>query len=233
MGPRFVIDLFGFEIPDTVPVSLALTLITLVLAWVASRRLRVADPRAWQVALETGVSWIHETLERILGEDPRPYAPLVGGLMLWIALCNLLSVMPMLRPPTADLSTTVALALVVLFAVPAFGIRRHGLLGYLRTYIRPHPLLLPFNLIGEATRTLALAVRLFGNSMSSQMIAAVLLIVAGLIVPIPLMMLGLLTGFVQAYIFGILAAIYIAAAVQVDQKRVAEREPASSPTPTP
>ena len=122
MGPRFVIDLFGFEIPDTVPVSLALTLITLVLAWVASRRLRVADPRAWQVALETGVSWIHETLERILGEDPRPYAPLVGGLMLWIALCNLLSVMPMLRPPTADLSTTVALALVVLFAVPAFGV---------------------------------------------------------------------------------------------------------------
>ena len=121
----------------------------------------------------------------------------------------------------------------MLFAVPAFGIRRHGLLGYLRTYIRPHPLLLPFNLIGEATRTLALAVRLFGNSMSSQMIGAVLLIVAGLIVPIPLMMLGLLTGFVQAYIFGILAAIYIAAAVQVDQKRVAEREPASSPTPTP
>lgn len=216
MNPVFTLRLFGLEIPDTIPVSLGLTVILLIVAAISSRFLKVDDPGRWQVILELFVTWISDTTERIMGEDPRPYVPLIGTLILWIGLCNLLSAVPYVRPPTADLSTAVALAAIVMLAVPAYGIWRHGVLGYLRTYVRPHPLLLPFNLIGELTRTLALAVRLFGNVMSGQMIGGILLIVAGLLIPIPLIMLGLLTGMIQAYIFGILAAVYIAAAVQVE-----------------
>jgi F-type H+-transporting ATPase subunit a len=218
MNPVFTLDLLGLEIPDTIVVSLGLTLIVLLLGWLGSRRLRVHDPSLWQVVLEIFVTWISDTIERIMNEDPRPYVPLIGTLILWIGLCNLLAAVPYVRPPTADLSTTVALALVVMLAVPVYGIWRHGVRGYLRTYVRPHPLLLPFNLIGELTRTLALAVRLFGNIMSGQMVGGILLLVAGLLIPIPLVMLGLLTGAIQAYIFGILATVYIAAAVQVESK---------------
>lgn len=222
MNPVFTLRLFGLEIRDTIIVSLALTLIVLALSAIASLRLRVHDPSRWQVVLEIFVTWVSDTIESIMGEDPRPYVPLIGTLILWIGLCNLLAAIPYVRPPTADLSTTVALALVVMLAVPGYGIWRHGLVGYLRTYVRPHPLLLPFNLIGELTRTLALAVRLFGNIMSGQMIGGVLVLIAGLLIPVPLVMLGLLTGAIQAYIFGLLAAVYIAAAVQVEGQRVPE-----------
>ena len=226
MNPVFTLHLLGLEIPDTIVVSLGLTLLVLLLGWLSSRRLRVENPKLWQVVLELFVTWIADTVERIVGEDPKPYVPLIGTLILWIGLCNLLSAVPLVRPPTADLSTTVALALVVMLAVPVYGIWRHGVRGYLRTYVRPHPLLLPFNLIGELTRTLALAVRLFGNIMSGQMIGGILLLVAGLLIPVPLVMLGLLTGAIQAYIFGILATVYIAAAVAVEDRDPARSEPA-------
>jgi F-type H+-transporting ATPase subunit a len=223
MEPLWVIHLFGVEVPDIVPISLGLTLLIALLGYLLSRRLRVEDPRVWQVGLELLVTWLRDTIAEIMGEEPDPYVPLIGSLLVWIGICSLLAVIPWLRPPTAELSTTVALALVVLLAVPWFGIRRHGLRGYLRGYVRPHWILLPFNLIGEATRTLALAVRLFGNVMSAQMIGAILLLVAGLLIPVPLMMLGLLTGLIQAYIFAILAAVYIAAAVQIEQRHADER----------
>ena len=228
MTPVFELQLFGLTIPDTIVVSLGLTLILLVITWVSSRRLRVEDPSRVQVVLEIFVGWIGDTIERIMGEDPRPYVPLIGTLIVWIGVCNLLAAVPRVRPPTADLSTTVALALVVMLAVPGYGIWRHGLRGYLVTYVRPHPLLLPFNLIGELTRTLALAVRLFGNVMSGQMVGGILLLVAGLLIPIPLVMLGLLTGMIQAYIFGILAAVYIAAAVQVEDRDQEQQQPSES-----
>ncbi len=229
MNPVFTLELLGLEIPDTIVVSLGLTLLVLLVAWLSSRRLRVEEPSLWQVVLEIFVTWVSDTVERIMGEDPKPYVPLIGTLISWIGLCNLLTAVPYVRPPTADLSTTVALALVVMLAVPVYGIWRHGVGGYLRTYVRPHPLLLPFNLIGELTRTLALAVRLFGNIMSGQMVGGILLLVAGLLVPIPLVMLGLLTGAIQAYIFGILATVYIAAAVQVED-RSEPASPENSPT---
>jgi F-type H+-transporting ATPase subunit a len=225
MNPVFTIRLFGLEIPDTIVVSLGLTLVLLVVTWISSLRLKVHEPGRWQVVLEIFVGWIDNTIERIMSEDPRPYTPLIGTLIVWIGLCNLLAAVPWVRPPTADLSTTVALALIVMLAVPAYGIWRHGVAGYLKTYVRPHPLLLPFNLIGELTRTVALAVRLFGNVMSGQMIGGILLLVAGLLIPIPLVMLGLLTGMIQAYIFGILAAVYIAAAVQVEERHHRDEGP--------
>ena len=219
MNPLFELALWGWRIPDTVPVTIAVTLVLTGLAALASRRLRSHGLSRWQTAVELYCGWIRGTIRDVFGEDPTPYVPLIGTLILFIGVCNLLSVLPMVRPPTADLNTALALALVVMGAVPYYGIRRHGLWGYLRTYVRPHPLLLPLNLLGEVTRTLALAIRLFGNVMSGQMIGAIMVLVAGALVPIPLMLLGVLTGLIQAYIFGVLAAVFIAAAVQVDVRR--------------
>jgi len=216
MNPVFVVRLAGRAIPDTVFVSLALTAVLALALVFIRRRLRAQRIGLWQAAVETFAGWIRDLVEEVFEDNTERYVPLIGGLMVFIATANLLSLLPFVRPPTADLSTTVALALVVFFAIPYFGIRRLGVGGYLRKFAEPHPLLIPFNLIGEVTRTIALAVRLFGNVMSGQMIGAILLVVAGALVPIPLLALGVLTGLVQAYIFGVLAAVYIAAAVQTD-----------------
>ncbi len=217
MNESFGLELWGLHVPDTVLVTLGLTLVLLFTLWPLSRRMRTHEIRPWQTVLESYVSWIRTTLAELFGEDPTPYVPLIGTLVAFIALSNLLGLVPRTRPPTADLATAVALALVVFFAVPYFGIRRHGFIGYLRKYAEPHPLLVPLNILGELTRTLALAVRLFGNIMSGQMVVATLVLVAGVLVPVPLMALGILTGLVQAYIFGILAAVYIAAAVETQR----------------
>ena len=243
MSPIFTVELFGLVFADTIFVSFGLTALLSVLVILASRRLKTGDLSLWQAALEALSGWIEGTVGELVEENPAPYVPLIGTLIVFIACSNLLSLIPVVRPPTADLSTTVALALVVFAAVPAFGIRRHGLRGYLSTYVKPHPLLLPFNLLGELTRTIALAIRLFGNIMSGQMIGAILLAIAGALVPLPLIILGVLTGLVQAYIFGVLTAVYIAAAIQVDadgrgrpddDPEAAAPKPAQpAPTPSP
>lgn len=225
MNPVFAFEWLGLWITDTVVVTAVLTAALVITAWLATRRLSATRFGFVQITVELYVEWIRALVREIVEEDPEPYTPLVGTLVLFVGLCNLLSIVPVVRPPTADLSTTVALALVVFLAVPGYGIWRRGLWGYLRGYIQPHPLLLPFNLIGELTRTLALAVRLFGNVMSAQMVGAVVLVVAGVLVPVPLMALGIITGLIQAYIFGVLAAVFIAAAVQVET-----RESADSPS---
>ncbi|MEX1362269.1 MAG: F0F1 ATP synthase subunit A [Nannocystaceae bacterium] len=229
MNEVFGLDIGWLHVPDTMFVTLGLTLLLLAVLWPSSRRLRPHGLSRWQTVLEIYVGWVHETVEGIFEEDPEPYVPLIGTLVAFIGLSNLLGIVPVVRPPTADLSTTVALSGVVFFAVPYYGIRRHGFSGYLRKYLEPHPLLVPLNILGELTRTLALAVRLFGNVMSGQMVGAILLVVAGALVPIPLLALGILTGLVQAYIFGILAAVYIAAAVEAQHPAA----PAAPPTPTP
>ncbi|MCX4244899.1 F0F1 ATP synthase subunit A [Paraliomyxa miuraensis] len=232
MNEVFVLRVLGLQIPDTVVVSLGLTLVLVAVAWPLSRRLRAHGLSAWQTALETYVGWVRSTVGELLGEDPTPYVPLIGTLVGFIALSNLLTIVPVIRPPTADLDTAAGLALVVFLAVPYYGIRRHGVRGYLRKYLEPHPLLMPLNVLGELTRTLALAVRLFGNVMSGQMVGAILLVIAGAVVPVPLMALSILTGLVQAYIFGILATVYIAAAVQAQQGPESPA-PASEPPPPP
>ncbi len=218
MNPQFTIPILGWDVPDVVFITLGLTVLLVGLCALASRRLQTSGLTLWQTGIELFAGWIEQTVSEVVEEDPTPYVSLIGTLMLFIAVSNCLSVVPFLRPPTAELSTAVALALVVFVAVPYFGIRRHGLWEYLRRYAKPSPILLPLNIIGELTRTLALCVRLFGNVMSGQMIGAIVLLVAGVLVPVPLLVLGLLTGLIQAYIFGILAAVYIAAAVQVERR---------------
>jgi F-type H+-transporting ATPase subunit a len=188
-------------------------------SWLVTRRLRTdVHISKWQNLLEALVQGIRQQLRDASGREPKGFLPFLGTLFLFIAVSNVLSVVPGFEPPTGSLSTTAALAICVFLAVPGYGIIEVGILNYLRNYIQPTFFMLPFNIIGEFSRTLAMAVRLFGNVMSGNMIGAILLAIAPLFVPVIMQMLGLLTGLVQAYIFAILAAVYIGAGMEV-QKR--------------
>jgi F-type H+-transporting ATPase subunit a len=183
-------------------------------------RLSVDLKRArWQNLLEIVVTAIEKQIENVGIRYPEKYLGFLGTLFLFIATAALCTVIPGYEPPTASLSTTMALALCVFVAVPFFGIADQGLGGYLRSYVEPTVIMLPFNIISELSRTLALAVRLFGNMMSGAMIIGILLTITPFIFPVVMTALGLLTGMVQAYIFSILAAVYIAAATRTRQAR--------------
>jgi len=169
----------------------------------------------WQNLLEIVVTGIEKQIADVGLREPGKYLSFLGTLFLFIAAANLCTIIPGFEPPTGSLSTTAALALCVFVAVPLFGIEERGLGGYLRSYMEPTALMLPFNVISELSRTLALAMRLFGNMMSGAMIVAILLTITPFLFPVVMTALGLLTGMVQAYIFSILAAVYIAAAAQV------------------
>jgi len=168
----------------------------------------------WQNFLEIIVTGIVKQIRDVGLRDPRKYLGFLGTLFLFVAAASLCTIIPGYEPPTGSLSTTAALALCVLVAVPLFGIEEHGLGGYLKSYVEPTVIMAPFNIISELSRTLALAVRLFGNMMSGTMILAILLTITPFVFPIAMSALGLLTGVVQAYIFSILAAVYIAAATR-------------------
>lgn len=168
----------------------------------------------WQNILEVLVIAMNQQISEVGLKQPRKYIGFIGTMFLFIAVANLLAIVPWYYPPTASLSTTVALAICVFIAVPVFAIAENGIGGYLRSYIRPSFIMLPFNIISEISRTLALAVRLFGNIMSGGLIVSVLLSIAPFFFPIIMSALGMLTGMIQAYIFAILATVYIAAATQ-------------------
>jgi F-type H+-transporting ATPase subunit a len=197
-------------------------LVMLILAlgsWVLTRALRAGeDLSPGQNLLEAIVSMIEQQIRDVSGQDARPFLPFVGTLFLFIVVANILSIVPGYRPPTGSLSTTAALALCVFVAVPMFGIHHQGLRAYLRQYAQPSLIMLPFTVIGELSRTLALAVRLFGNVMSGTVIAALLLGVAPLFVPVVMQAFGLLIGVIQAYIFAILATVYIASGTRAHQE---------------
>ncbi|MBN1919173.1 MAG: F0F1 ATP synthase subunit A [Verrucomicrobia bacterium] len=175
----------------------------------------------WQNLLEIVVTGIEKQIEDVGLQHPERYLGFLGTLFLFVGLASLCTIIPGYEPPTGSLSTTVALALCVFVAVPLFGIEERGLGGYLRSYMKPTFIMLPFNIISEVSRTLALAVRLFGNMMSGAMIIAILLTITPFIFPIVMTALGLLTGMVQAYIFTILAAVYIAAATRTRKAKAA------------
>jgi F-type H+-transporting ATPase subunit a len=175
------------------------------------------DRSRWQNLLEIIVTGMEQQIEQVGLTKPRQYLPFLGTLFLLLATTALGTIIPGFQPPTASLSTTVALALCVMVTVPMYGILEQGLGGYLASYLEPTVLMLPFNIISEFSRTLALAVRLFGNMMSGSMIVAILLSLTPFIFPLVMTLLGLLTGMVQAYIFSILAAVYLAAATRQKQ----------------
>lgn len=202
-----------FKINATIATTWALMLVMALGARLITRRLSTDHKRSrWQNLLEIVVTGIEGQIEDVGLRHPRKYISFLGTLFLFVAMASLCTIIPGYEPPTGSLSTTAALALCVMVAVPLFGMEDQGLGAYLRSYLEPTVIMLPFNIISEVSRTLALAVRLFGNMMSGAMIIAILLSITPFIFPIVMTVLGLLTGMVQAYIFSILAAVYIAAA---------------------
>ena len=195
-------------------------LVLVVAAKLITRKLKTGiHISRWQCIVEMIVTTINEQIKEVGLDNPGKYIGFIGTLFLFIGVSNLCIIFPGYEPPTGSLSTTTALAISVLLAVPFFGIAEGGIGGYLKTYLQPTWIMLPFNLISEITRTLALAVRLFGNIMSGGMIVAILLSISPFIFPVIMNVLGLLTGMVQAYIFSILATVYIAGAVQVKKTK--------------
>jgi F-type H+-transporting ATPase subunit a len=203
----------GLTLTATVAFTWVVMAILVLGSWAITSRLSEGETVSrWQVMLEVIVTQIRDQIDEVGAEEPDRYLPFIGTLFLFIATANILTIVPGYQPPTGSLSTTAALAICVLIAVPLFSIARRGVLDYLRTYIRPTPLMLPFNIISEASRTLALAIRLYGNVMSGTVIVGILISVAPFFFPVLLQLLGLLTGLIQAYIFAILAMVYIASA---------------------
>ena len=203
-----------FTINLTIVTTWALMLVLIVGARLVTRKLKTdLTISRWQCILEMIVIGINKQIKEVGLDHPEQYIGFIGTLFLFIGTANLCIIFPGYTPPTASLSTTTAMALCVFIAVPFFGIEKSGLGGYLKSYLKPTFIMLPFNLISEASRTLALAVRLFGNIMSGGMIVAILLSISPFIFPVIMNALGLLTGMVQAYIFSILATVYITAAV--------------------
>lgn len=182
-------------------------------SWLVTRNLTSEGSLSrWQNLLEVLVTGIKDQIREVSRQEPGPYLPFVGTLFVFIAVSSILAVVPGYITPTGSLSTTAALAVCVFIAVPVFGIAQRGVLDYLKQYLQPTFVMLPFNIIAELSRTLALAVRLYGNMMSGAVIVAILLTITPLIFPIVIQVLGLLTGLIQAYIFAILAMVYIASA---------------------
>ena len=210
---------YGFlKFNATIAITWGLMGVLTIGSYFITRKLSLSHERTrWQNFLEMVMITIETQMNEVGLSPSRKYLCFLATLFLFVATANLLTIIPGYEPPTGSLSTTTALALCVFVAVPLFGIRDQGLKGYLKTYLEPTIIMLPFNIVGEFSRTLALAVRLFGNMMSGTMILAILLIIAPFIFPILMSLLGLLTGMVQAYIFSILAMVYIAAAIQTQE----------------
>ena len=213
----------GFiKLNGTIVFTWALMLALAVGSKLITRKLSTDLKRSpWQNLLEIVVTNIEKQIEEVGLHHPEKYIGFLGTLFLFVALASLCTIIPGYEPPTGSLSTTAALALCVFVAVPMFGIEEQGMTGYLKSYIEPTFIMLPFNIISELSRTLALAVRLFGNMMSGAMIIAILLTITPFIFPVFMTALGLLTGMVQAYIFSILAAVYIAAAARTRKPKPA------------
>ena len=214
-----------FKLNATIIYTWGLMLVLIAGSKLITRKLSTDLQRSrWQNLLEIVVTAIEKQIKEVGLCHPRQYLGFLGTLFLFVATASLCTIIPGYEPPTGSLSTTVALALCVFVAVPFFGIVDQGMGGYLKSYVEPTVIMLPFNIISEISRTLALAVRLFGNMMSGAMIIGILLTITPFIFPIVMTVLGLLTGMVQAYIFSILAAVYIAAATRT-------RKPEAEPTP--
>lgn len=183
-----------------------------VACFLITRHLRLR-PSRWQAVLEILVATIQDQITATMQTDGRPFVPLLGTLFIFLVFANLSGVVPGVRPPTASIESAAALAAIVFLAVHVYGLRRRGLRAYLGSYAKPTVLMLPLNVLSEITRTFSLMVRLFGNILSGEFVIATVLALAGLFVPIPLMALEILIGLIQAYIFTVLAAVFIGAGI--------------------
>jgi F-type H+-transporting ATPase subunit a len=203
-------------VTNTVVTTWVIMAVIALACWLVTRRLSL-DPGSTQTLLEGIVSVIEDSIAAVAPDQARRLVPFVGTLWIFLAVANLAGLVPGAHSPTRDLSATSALAFLVFLASHWYGIAISGIRSYARHYLTPSPLLLPFNLISELTRTIALAVRLFGNMMSLEMAALLILLVAGFLAPVPILLLHVIEALVQAYIFGMLALIYVAGGIQSRQ----------------
>ena len=209
----------GIHLNATIFFTWVVMLILFFIRWMATKNLTIGPKISrWQNFLEVIIGYMQQQVKEITQQNPDPFIPFLGTLFLFISVSNLLAVIPGYRPPTGSLSTTSALAICVFFAIPIFGISKKGMKDYFKHYLEPSIFMMPFNVIGDFSRSLALAVRLFGNVMSGSLIVSVLLIITPLFVPIVMQVLGLLIGQIQAYIFTVLATVYIASATRIESK---------------
>jgi len=218
---QILIQIGPLEISETVVVTWGIiTGLTLVIKLITHRL--SLSPGNLQTVVEGIVSAQESAIRAVAPGYERRMLPFIGGLWIFLVIANLTGLIPGLHSPTRDLSTTGGLAILVFLSVHWFGIRSAGLKAYLRHYLMPNPILLPFHIISEITRTVALAVRLFGNMMSLEMAALLVLMVAGFLIPIPILMLHIIEALVQSYIFGMLALIYVAGGIQSQQQELSE-----------
>lgn len=187
-------------------------------AYLSTRRLSTRRPGRAQAAIEALFVLLENQIRGVVQSDPAPLVPFIGTLFLFLAVANLSSLVPGVKAPTASIETPAALAIIVFFAVHAFGIHRKGLWRYLKGFAKPSVLMLPLNVLSELTRTFSMMIRLFGNMMSHEFILGIVVTLVGLLVPIPFMALGILIGLIQAYIFAILATVFIGAAMETIKK---------------
>lgn len=216
MDHEFSFALGSIVIDASIITTWGIMLMITAIAWFSTRHLEML-PGSLQTTVEGIVAAIDEAIGAVAPEHGRQIMPFIATLWLFLIIANLVGLIPELHSPTRDLSVTSALAVLVFFSVHWFGIKTLGLKNYLHHYLTPSPILLPFHIISEFTRTLALAIRLFGNMMSLEMAAMLILLVAGFLAPIPILMLHIIEALVQAYIFGMLALIYLAGAMQSQQ----------------
>jgi F-type H+-transporting ATPase subunit a len=201
-------------VPITEPVLVTWAIMIVIAGTAAVVRKRLAlIPSRTQAVLETVVGAIDDQIRDTMQVDPAPYRPLIGTIFIYVLIANWSSLVPGIEPPTAHLETDAALALIVFAATIFYGIWTRGWRGYLKTFAEPTWVMIPLNIVEQITRTFSLIVRLFGNVMSGVFVVGIVLSLAGLLVPIPLMALDLLTGAVQAYIFAVLATVFIGAAI--------------------
>ncbi|MGA2192503.1 MAG: F0F1 ATP synthase subunit A [Nitrospirota bacterium] len=211
--PDTIFNVGPAEITDSVITTWVVMLLLSMSGLAASRKLKLY-PARWQLLLEALMEGVNKAIEEVLERDPWPFLPVIGTLWLMIAVSNLVGLIPGLVSPTRDLSTTAALSVISLLAVHFYGIRYQGLVKYIKHYMEPTFILFPFHILSELSRTVALMLRLFGNVLSGEMIAGVLLLVAGFIVPVPFALLEVVVALLQAYIFGMLTLIFIAAGIR-------------------
>ena len=226
IADRILFHLGPIPITQIIVVTWGVMGVLVLFAALVRSRLHERDPGKAQQIIEAMLNWLGDEIRGIIGRDPWPFIPLVASLFIFILASNLVSFFSsfyeLLKPPTADISTTAALATVVFFAVPFYGIAMTGTVNYLKTYVQPAWLMLPFNIISDLSRTLALAVRLFGNILSGEILFGVILSLVPFFLPLPLMFLSLITGTIQAYIFAVLTIVYIGGAVRVVEKHETE-----------
>ncbi len=211
-----VFNLGPLAVTNTVITTWGIMVVLGLFSWLATRRLS-HTPNSVQISLEAIVTIIENAIAAVAPQQAKQLTPFIGSLWIFLVIANLSGLIPGVHSPTRDLSATTAMAIIVFLSVHWYGIRIQGIKAYLRHYLLPSPILLPFHLVSEITRTVALAIRLFGNMMSLEMTALLILLVAGFLAPVPILMLHIIEALVQAYIFGMLALVYVAGGIQSQQ----------------